>query len=89
MNLSQHSTHPRAVRGETVRLTSDCNRHVDNKPIPRHDINNLGSVPPLSPDILQFAIEEGEPLVYLDIGGQATVREVNEVSREMEPFDSP
>lgn len=60
------------------RLTSDRDRHVDKQSIPRHDKEHLGKIPPLFPDILQFAFEEHEPLVYLDIGDRETVRDVNE-----------
>ena len=57
--------HVTAIRKERAWLTGERHRHIKEQSIPRYNKEDLGNVPVLSPDVLYFAIEEDEPLVYL------------------------
>ena len=51
-----------------VRLTGDRYWHVKKRSIPRYDKEYLGDTPFALPDILDFTIEEDQPVVHLVIG---------------------
>lgn len=55
----------RTMHEERVRLTGDRDRHVKKRGITRYKIQDLGKIPPGSPDMFDFAIEEDEPVVNL------------------------
>jgi len=50
-----------------VGLTGDIDRHINEGPIPGYDEEYLGYTPFASPDVLDFTIEECQPVVYLAI----------------------
>ena len=56
--------------GARVRLTGNRRRHIKKRTVPSDDEEDLADGPILSPDMLDFAIEEDQPIVYLIIGNR-------------------
>jgi len=51
-----------------VGLTGDIDWHINEGSIPGYDEERLGYTPLASPDVLDFTIEECQPVVNLMIG---------------------
>lgn len=56
-NLNQHSLDSDGVQ-DRVSLTDHHYWHINKRPIPRYDKEDLSSTPFSSPDMLDFAVEE-------------------------------
>ena len=56
-----------AAHDRRVRLTSNDERHLNKRSIPGYKIEYLGDIPFFSPDMFHFAIEEDDPVIYLEI----------------------
>ena len=52
---------------DQVRLTNERDWYVEKRSIPRYNEEYLANTPLASPDVLDFAIEKDEPVVYLMI----------------------
>jgi hypothetical protein len=46
-----------------ARLTGERQRHIKKQSIPRYNEEDLGEIPILPPYVLDFAIEEDEPVM--------------------------
>jgi hypothetical protein len=57
-----------AVQKDKVRLTGDRDWHIKKWTIPRYKKEDLVYTPLATPNVLDFAIEEEEPVVHLAIG---------------------
>ena len=67
--------HPNDI---VVRLTDGRQWCVDKRSIPRYNVEHLADTPVFSPDMLDFTIEEEQPVVYLVADDRPGREEVSE-----------